>query len=109
MLPRITFLISAASSHLPFAILRRQFPVIPAYAFSVHRAQGSTLERVGLVSSLHCCSLHRTHCTAPAAHHAQHGTCCPSPAARHSLLSFRCSPLTRSLYLPFMRVPVFQR
>jgi hypothetical protein len=48
MLPRITFLITPATSHLPFTILRRQFPLIPAYSYTVHRAQGTTLELLGL-------------------------------------------------------------
>ena len=48
MLPRITFIISPAQSHLPFAVLRRQFPLIPGFAYSVHRSQGSTLDVLGL-------------------------------------------------------------
>ncbi len=48
MLPRITFIITPEQSHLPFAIARRQFPVIPGYAYTVHRAQGSTFELLGL-------------------------------------------------------------
>jgi hypothetical protein len=48
MLPRITFIITPEQSHLPFAIARRQFPLIPGYAFTVHRSQGSTFEVLGL-------------------------------------------------------------
>ena len=48
MLPRITFIISPAQSHLPFAVLRRQFPLIPGFAYSVHRSQGSTLDVLGI-------------------------------------------------------------
>ncbi len=40
-------LISPAQSHLPFAVLRRQFPLIPGFAYSVHRLQGSTLDVLG--------------------------------------------------------------
>ncbi len=47
-LPRIAFIITSSQSHLPFAVWRQQFPLIPGYAFTVHRAQGSTLELLGL-------------------------------------------------------------
>ena len=48
MLPRITCIISPNQSHLPFAVMRRQFPVIPAYAYTVHRSQGSSLDLMGI-------------------------------------------------------------
>ena len=48
MLPRITFIITPAQSHLPFAVMRRQFPLIPGYAYTVHRSQGSTLDILGI-------------------------------------------------------------
>jgi hypothetical protein len=47
-LPRITSIISSKQSHLPFSIMRRQFPVIPAYAYTVHRSQGSSLDLMGI-------------------------------------------------------------
>ena len=47
-LPRITAIISSKQSHLPFSIMRRQFPVIPAYAYTVHRSQGSSLDLLGI-------------------------------------------------------------
>ena len=47
-LPRITCIIAPNQSHLPFSIMRRQFPVIPAYAYTVHRSQGSSLDLLGL-------------------------------------------------------------
>jgi hypothetical protein len=43
------FTITPEASGLPFTILRRQFPVIPAYCLSVHKAQGQTLKKVGLI------------------------------------------------------------
>jgi hypothetical protein len=48
MLPRITFMIAPAQSHLPFTVMRRQFPLIPGYAYTVHRSQGSTLDILGI-------------------------------------------------------------
>jgi hypothetical protein len=48
ILPRITCIITSAQSHLPFAVLRRQYPLIPGYAFTVHRSQGTTLDLLGL-------------------------------------------------------------
>jgi hypothetical protein len=48
MLPRITLIITPDQSHLPFAVLRRQFPLIPGFAYTVHRSQGSTLDLLGI-------------------------------------------------------------
>lgn len=48
MLPRISSIITPAQSHLPFAVYRRQFPIIPGYAYTVHRSQGSTLDVLGM-------------------------------------------------------------
>ena len=48
MLPRITCIITSQQSHLPFNVIRRQFPLIPGYAFTVHRSQGATLDCLGL-------------------------------------------------------------
>lgn len=48
VLPRITFVIPPSASGLPFAMTRRQFPLMPSYALTVHRVQGQTLQRLGL-------------------------------------------------------------
>jgi ATP-dependent DNA helicase PIF1 len=48
VLPRINFIIAPEESGLPFTVHRRQYPIIPAYALTVHRVQGQTLRFVGL-------------------------------------------------------------
>jgi ATP-dependent DNA helicase PIF1 len=48
LLPAIVFNISPEQSGLPFSIRRRQLPMIPAFAVTVHKAQGQTLSKVGL-------------------------------------------------------------
>jgi hypothetical protein len=48
VIPRINFVISPDDSGLPFVIHRRQFPLIPAYALTVHRVQGQSLKFMGL-------------------------------------------------------------
>lgn len=49
MFTKATFTITPEASGLPFSILRLQYPVIPAYCLSVHKAQGQSLKRVGLI------------------------------------------------------------
>jgi ATP-dependent DNA helicase PIF1 len=46
---KIMFTITPEASGLPFSIQRLQFPVIPAYCLSVHKAQGQSLLRVGII------------------------------------------------------------
>ncbi len=48
LLPAVVFAISPEQSGLPFSIRRRQLPMIPAFAVTVHKAQGQTLTRVGI-------------------------------------------------------------
>ena len=46
---RAVFTITPEASGLPFTVIRTQFPIIPAYCLSVHKAQGQSLQRVGLI------------------------------------------------------------
>lgn len=46
---KVMFTITPEASGLPFSIQRLQFPVIPAYCLSVHKAQGQSLLRVGII------------------------------------------------------------
>jgi ATP-dependent DNA helicase PIF1 len=43
------FTITPEASGLLFTIIRKQYPIIPAYCLSVHKAQGHSLLRVGLI------------------------------------------------------------
>ena len=54
VLPRCSFAISPENSGLPFAFTRVQFPIIPAYCVTVHKAQGQTLEAAGLFFEQDC-------------------------------------------------------
>jgi len=45
-LPRIPFKQKLTNTEL--SICRKQFPIMPAYAITIHKAQGATLDRVGL-------------------------------------------------------------
>lgn len=51
VLPRLNFIIDAQDSGLPFVLHRRQFPLIPSYALTVHRVQGQTLRFLGIYFS----------------------------------------------------------
>src|ERR1051325_1793665 len=48
-IPRIT--LSPSDSSLPFTFKRRQFPVQPAFAMTINKSQGQTLNWVGLYLS----------------------------------------------------------
>jgi hypothetical protein len=49
LLPRCSCHVSRENSGLPFEFTRVQFPMIPAYCVSVHKSQGQSLSRVGLI------------------------------------------------------------
>ncbi len=49
ILMKAMFTITPEASGLPFTILRRQYPIIPAFCLSVHKAQGQSLDRVGII------------------------------------------------------------
>ena len=40
---------SSSSANLPFTLRRVQFPIMPCFAMTVHKAQGQTLDVVGIV------------------------------------------------------------
>jgi hypothetical protein len=43
------FTVTPDASGLPFVVLRTQYPIIPAYCLSVHKAHGQSLLRLGIV------------------------------------------------------------
>jgi hypothetical protein len=49
LLPRCSCHVSRENSGLPFDFTRVQFPLIPAYAVSVHKSQGQSLCRIGII------------------------------------------------------------
>jgi hypothetical protein len=48
-LPRCSCHVSRENSGLPFDFTRVQFPLIPSYCVSVHKSQGQSLTRIGLI------------------------------------------------------------
>ena len=49
MLPRCSCHVSRENSGLPFEFTRIQFPLILAYSVSVHKSQGQSLSKIGIV------------------------------------------------------------
>jgi len=60
-IPRIPM--TPTDAGLPFTLRRRQFPVRPAFAMSINKSQGQTLDKVGILLDepvfAHCMSLRR--------------------------------------------------
>ena len=48
-LPRCSCHVSRENSGLPFDFTRVQFPLIPSYCVSVHKSQGQSLTKIGLI------------------------------------------------------------
>jgi ATP-dependent DNA helicase PIF1 len=49
-LPRVSFVVTSEQSGLPFSFGRRQFPIAPAYCVTVHKSQGQTLNKIGVIA-----------------------------------------------------------
>jgi hypothetical protein len=49
-LPRCTFRVTTEQSGLPFSFCRRQFPIMPAYCVTVHKSQGQSLQKIGIIA-----------------------------------------------------------
>jgi len=48
VLPRINCVVAPDDSGLPFVLHRRQYPIIPSFALTVHRVQGQSLLWLGI-------------------------------------------------------------
>ena len=50
LIPRINF-VGDNDGRMPFKMLRRQFPVAPAFAMTINKSQGQTLSTVGIFTT----------------------------------------------------------
>jgi hypothetical protein len=54
LLPRCSFSVTSDNSGLPFQFTRVQFPIIPAYCVTIHKAQGQSLAKAGMFVDRDC-------------------------------------------------------
>ncbi|OWZ15856.1 LOW QUALITY PROTEIN: Helitron helicase [Phytophthora megakarya] len=53
LIPRIVFISDNDASEFPFRLRRKQFPVQPAFAMTINKAQGQTVQYLGLNLATH--------------------------------------------------------
>ncbi|OWY91319.1 Helitron helicase [Phytophthora megakarya] len=56
LIPRIVFISDNDASEFPFRLRRKQFPVQPAFAMTINKAQGQTVQYLGLYLATPCFS-----------------------------------------------------
>ncbi|KAG3066186.1 hypothetical protein PI124_g12737 [Phytophthora idaei] len=56
LIPRIVFTSDSEERKFPFRLRRKQFPVQPAFEMSIKKAQGQTVQKLGLYLSTPCFS-----------------------------------------------------
>ncbi|KAE9073054.1 hypothetical protein PF007_g25951 [Phytophthora fragariae] len=56
LIPRIVFVSDGDSRDSPFRLRRKQFPVVPAFAMTINKAQGQTVQNLGLYLATPCFS-----------------------------------------------------
>jgi ATP-dependent DNA helicase PIF1 len=56
LIPRIVFLSDGDAQGFPFKLRRKQFPVQPAFAMTINKAQGQTVQNMGLYLATPCFS-----------------------------------------------------
>ncbi|KAG3235672.1 hypothetical protein PI124_g19304 [Phytophthora idaei] len=56
LIPRIVFISDGEAREFPFRLRRKQFPVHPAFAMTINKAQGQTVQNLGLYLSTPCFS-----------------------------------------------------
>ncbi|KAG2833887.1 hypothetical protein PC112_g6311 [Phytophthora cactorum] len=56
LIPRIVFISDGEAHEFPFRLRRKQFPVQPVFAMAINKAQGQTVQNLGLYLSTPCFS-----------------------------------------------------
>ena len=56
LIPRIVFISDANANEFPFRLRRKQFPVQLAFAMTINKAQGQTVQNLGLYLATPCFS-----------------------------------------------------
>ncbi|KAG2888629.1 hypothetical protein PC114_g18335 [Phytophthora cactorum] len=56
LIPRIVFISDGEAREFPFGLRRKQFPVQPAFAMTINKTQGQTVQNLGLYLSTPCFS-----------------------------------------------------
>ncbi|KAG2828886.1 hypothetical protein PC113_g21374 [Phytophthora cactorum] len=56
LVPRIVFISDGEAREFPFRLRRKQFPVQPAFVMTINKAQGQTVQSLGLYLSTPCFS-----------------------------------------------------
>ncbi|KAE9276432.1 hypothetical protein PR003_g29064, partial [Phytophthora rubi] len=56
LIPRIVFVSDGDSRDSPFRLRRKQFPVVPLFAMTINKAQGQTVQNLGLCLATPCFS-----------------------------------------------------
>ncbi|KAG4037031.1 hypothetical protein PC123_g27402 [Phytophthora cactorum] len=56
LVPRIVFISDGEAREFPFRLRRKQFPVQPAFAMTINKAEGQTVQSLGLYLSTPCFS-----------------------------------------------------
>ncbi|GMF37511.1 unnamed protein product [Phytophthora fragariaefolia] len=56
LIPRIVFISDDDTREFPFRLRRNQFPVVPAFAMTINKAQGQTVQNLGLYLATPCFS-----------------------------------------------------
>ncbi|KAG2868807.1 hypothetical protein PC113_g683 [Phytophthora cactorum] len=60
LIPKIVFISDGGSRGFPFRLRRKQFPVQPAFAMTINKAQGQTVQNLGLYLFLAWSAVRRT-------------------------------------------------
>ncbi|GMG16685.1 unnamed protein product [Phytophthora fragariaefolia] len=56
LIPRIVYISDEDTREFPFRLRRKQFSVVPAFAMTINKAQGQTVQNLGLYLAIPCFS-----------------------------------------------------